>query len=173
MRQIFSSRSGKISLGGILAAGSVALMLCSNLLPISRTGLVAIAGLFPMIGVVAAGHAVGYLSWFTAGILGLLLLPDKGNALLYLLFFGLYPVLKGQIEGIRKLLLEWILKFIYFNLTFLLCWFVFRHIFLTGSSPLNSISLPVLFLAGNVVFVCYDLLLSHVVALLRAGRKAA
>lgn len=167
MRQIFETKSGRIALGGILAAGSIAIMMFACILPASRTGLVAISGLFPMVGVLIGSRMVGYLCWFSTGVLGIFLLPDKGCALLYLLFFGLYPVLKSQIESIRKFVLEWILKLLFFNFVFLFVWFTFQNLFLAQGVTGGEIQLPVLILMGEVMFVCYDFLLSHIVALLR------
>ena len=65
--------------------------------------------------VLAAGRAAGYLCWAASALLGLFLLPDKGVALLYLIFLGLYPVVKNNIEGLRRLPLEWLCKLACFN----------------------------------------------------------
>ena len=166
MRRIVECKSGKIALGGVLAACSLTIMMLSCSLPAFRTGFIALSGLFPMIGVLIAGRTVGYLCWITSGILGMFLLPDKGNALLYLAFLGLYPVIKGQIESIRILVLEWIIKLLCFNLVFSVFWIFFQELFLTEGLILLKQYFVVVVLAGNIVFVCYDFLLSHVVALL-------
>ena len=110
-----SSRS--IAWGGIMAAGSLLFLWIASVSPSGRMGLTAVAGLFPMAGVLAAGRAAGYLCWAAAGLLGLLILPDKGVALLYLIFLGVYPVLKSKIESLRKHRgIEWLLKLLAFNL---------------------------------------------------------
>lgn len=166
MRQIFRTKSGKVALGGILAAGSLATMMLAGVLPLWKSGLVALTGLFPIVGVLIAGRAVGYFCWFTVGILGIILLPDKGIALLYLLFFGLYPVLKEQIESIRRLPVEWIIKFIFFNLIFSIFCVFFQYLFLSELSGLYLNKKGFLYLLGNGMFVCYDILLSRVVAIL-------
>ena len=38
------------------------------------------------------------------------LLAEKEAAILYLFFFGHYPILKGLIEKIKKAVIEWVLK---------------------------------------------------------------
>ena len=70
--------------------------------PSGRLGLTAVGGLFPMAATLAAGRVAGYLCWGAASLLGLFLLPDKGVALLFLMFFGLYPVVKERVESLRK-----------------------------------------------------------------------
>ena len=102
--------------GGVLAALSLLLLYLATMLPSGRIGMVAVAGLVPAVGVISGGLATGFLSYGAAGLLGLLLLPDKGSALLYVLFFGLYPMIKYLIERLRKLPLELVLKLVFFNL---------------------------------------------------------
>lgn len=50
-------------------------------------------------------------------------MPDKANALLYLLFFGLWPMLKSLLERIPAGLLEWLCKLAVFNAVLSLFWF--------------------------------------------------
>lgn len=72
-------------------------------------------------------RAAGYLCWAASALLGLFLLPDKGVALLYLIFLGLYPVVKNNIEGLRRLPLEWLCKLACFNAALSLFWFALRR----------------------------------------------
>ena len=170
-----SSNSRTVAAGGILAAGSLVLLWLACIAPSGRIGLAAVAGLFPVAGVLAAGRAAGYLCWAAGGILGLILMPDKGIALLYLLFLGLYPVVKGQIEGLRRQKTEWGLKLLFFNAVLTLFVFIFGKLFLPELSQWSKWGNGVLYLAGNVVFVAYDIGLSRLIALfshrLGAGRR--
>ena len=50
----------------------------------------------------SAGLKAGFFCYGATGLLGLLLVPDKANALLYLLFFGLWPMLKSLLERIAQ-----------------------------------------------------------------------
>ena len=117
------TKTSLVSVGGVLAAGALVLLWLACMAPSGQLGLTAAGGLFPMAAAVAAGRGAGYLCWGAAGLLGLILLPDKGVALLFLLFLGLYPVVKGAIESLRRLPLEWALKLAFFNLALTLCWF--------------------------------------------------
>lgn len=167
MADRFSGRSGQIALGGVLAAGALVMLWLACVAPSGQLGLTAVGGLFPMAAAVTAGRAAGYLCWGAAGLLGLILLPDKGVALLYLIFLGLYPVVKGAVESLRRLPLEWALKLAFFNLALTLCWSLFRELFLPALPDWLTGSLPVLYGAGNVVFVLYDIGLSRLVGWLR------
>ena len=141
----FHTTSRRTAVAGVLAAGSLAVLWLACMVPSGRIGLTGAAGLFPVAAVLAAGRAAGYLCWAASALLGLFLLPDKGVALLYLIFLGLYPVVKNNIEGLRRLPLEWLCE---------RTW--------------------LLYLAGNLIFVLYDVGLSRLIALVMArmpGRR--
>ncbi len=171
----FSTPSGGVALGGVLAAGSLAVLWLACVVPSGRLGLAAAAGLFPMAGVLAAGRAAGYLCWAAGGILGLILLPDKGVALLYLAFLGLYPVVKGRIESLRRRSAEWVLKLVFFNGVLTLFWFLLQGLFLPDPPHWLGENSLLLYAVGNLVFVVYDVGLSKLIALLRvriwSGRR--
>lgn len=163
-----SRRGGKTALGGILAAGALVMLWLASVAPSGRLGLTAVGGLFPMAATLAAGRAAGYLCWGAAGLLALVILPDKGVALLFLAFFGLYPVVKEAIESLRRLPVEWILKLAYFNAVLTLSWFLFRQLFLPNPPQWLGDNTLLLYGAGNVVFVIYDVGLSRLIAMLGA-----
>ena len=161
-------KSAHVALGGILSAGSLAVLWVACVVPSGRLGLTAAAGLFPVAGVLAAGRVAGYLCWAAGGLLGLLLLPDKGVALLYLVFLGLYPVVKSRIESLGRLGPEWALKLLFFNGALTLFWFAMRALFLPNPPQWLGENSLLLYGAGNVIFVIYDIGLSRLIALLQA-----
>ena len=165
-RRYSYSGSRRVAAGGVLAAGSLALLWLACVAPSGRLGLAAVAGLFPVASVLTAGKAAGYLCWAASGILGLILMPDKGIALIYLVFFGLYPVVKGQIESLRRQALEWLLKLACFNGVLTLLLLAFRPLFLPALPQWLSEGFVPLYLVGNVVFVIYDIGLSRLIGLL-------
>ena len=154
-RQRFSRSASRVALGGVLAALSLLLLYGATLLPSGRIGMVAVAGLIPAAGVISGGVGTGFLCYGATGLLGLLLLPDKGCALLYALFFGLYPMVKYAVERLRKLPVELVLKLAFFNLILVIVWFGFSALLLPLLPELMRTPLP-LFVGGNVVFLIYD-----------------
>ena len=134
--------------------------------PSGRLGLSALAGLGPVVAVLTAGRGAGYLCWAASGVLGLLLTPDKGAAALYLVFFGLYPVVKARLESMDRRWAEWALKLVYFNGVLTLFWFLFRQLLFPTLPAWLGGGLPVLYGLGNLVFVLYDVGLSRLIALL-------
>lgn len=156
MRNQRSNKSAfRVALGGVLAALSLLLLYLATMMPSGRIGMVAVAGLVPAAGVVSGGVAAGFLSYGAAGLLGLLLLPDKGCAVLYLIFFGLYPLVKSMIERLRKLPLELLLKLVFFNLVLAVLLFGFSAFLFPMLPEFLHSTLPI-FVVGNIVFLIYD-----------------
>ncbi len=160
--------AGRTALVGVLSAGGLAVLWMACLTPSGRTGITAAAGLFPVAAVLLAGRAAGWLCWAVIALLGLLLLPNKAVSLMFALFLGLYPVAKSRLEQLRQRGLEWVLKLLLFNGAFLLLWY--------GLRGLLGLSLPewlagrtwLILPAANLVFVCYDIGLSKLIALMAA-----
>lgn len=146
----------KITLSAVLAALSLVFLHLACFAPTGRVGLVALAGLFPAAAVVSFGFSAGFLCYMGTGVLALIFVADKGMVLLYLLFFGLYPMLKGLIEQIRFLPVELILKLVVFNAVLACFLVVFRNVFFSVM-PLENCPLKWLCLICNVVFLVYDL----------------
>lgn len=151
----YGKGAGRVALVGILTALSLIFLYVSAVLPTGRLGFVALAGILPAGAVVSAGLPAGVFCYAATGILGLLLSPDKGNALLYLVFFGLYPLVKCLIERIGRLPLEILCKLAFFNAALTVCWFLLRAVLLAGLPSLFG-QVWALYLLGNAVFLAYD-----------------
>ena len=149
------TKTRQIALCGLTAAGSLALLWMACAVPSGRIGLTASAGLFPMAAVLEGGRKAGLLSWGASSLLGLILLPNKGLALLYGMFLGLYPVAKSYLERLSKPVLEWGGKLLFFLLALSV-----------GRSALHLLLFPELpavlvYLGGSAVFLAYDFGLSQ------------
>ena len=155
--------SGRAALVGILAAMSLVFLYLSAVSPTAQLGLVAVAGLFPAGAVASAGLGAGFFAYGAAGLLGLLLVPDKANALLYLLFFGLWPMLKSLLERLPGRILEWAGKMAVFNGILTLCYFGLRELFLPFL-PEALTAVWMVYAAGNLAFVIYDVGFSKLIA---------
>ena len=161
------TKTRQVALGGVLAAGSLAVLWLASAAPTGQLGLTAVAGLFPVAAVLAAGRAAGYLCWAAASILGLLLVPNKGAVLLYLFFLGVYPVAKSRLESLKSRPAEWLGKLVFFNAALTLLWFGFRALLLPALPEWMTEQVWILYAAGNVVFILYDIALSRLIGALR------
>ncbi len=173
MRNRRSDRSAsRVALGGVLAALSLLLLYISAVMPTGALGMVAVAGLVPAAAVVSGGLATGFLCYAAAGLLGLFLLPNKGCAVLYLLFFGLYPMVKSLIERLRRLGAEYALKLVFFNAVLAVTLVCFSGLLFPMLPAFLQSVLPV-FAAGNLVFLLYDYGFSKLITFYAARIHAA
>ena len=150
-------KSARVAYSALLGAISLIFLYGAAIFPTGVWGLVAIAGLGPCAAVASLGISVGFLCWGGVSLLALLLLPDKFCALLFLFLFGLYPMLKARAEQARSRRFAWIVKLVFFNLSFTLLVFFLKSLMLASLPEfLNRYGIPVLYLVANIVFFIYD-----------------
>lgn len=151
--------SMKVALCGILTALSAVVMFLSGVIPAATVALPALAGCLLIPVVAELGMAWGFGSYAACGLLSLLLVPDREAVLLYLLFFGYYPVLFALLGKIPNRALRYGVKLVLFNcavfadtaLTVFVLGIPWENIpFLGNATPV------VLLLMANLVFVLYD-----------------
>lgn len=161
------SKSGKIALGGLLTALGVVMMFLTGLIPIGTYALPAIAGVLLIVAVIEIGAKWAWMIYAAVAVLSLLFAADKEAALLFVLFFGYYPVLKSFLERISNKVLSWISKFAVFNVAVVACFFLAVNFLQLpeDSFTVFGFYLPWVFLIlGNAVFLIYDIALSGLVA---------
>jgi hypothetical protein len=141
-----------LTFGAMMAALIVAVLYLGSILPSMELVMDLVGGLIVGVVVAAMGLRVGLLCCVAAGILALILIPSKGEALLFLVAFGLYPVVKSWLERKGNRLVEWVGKFVFYNAVLVFC-MVFLKEFLLEGVP---VPMPVVFLFGNAFFLLYD-----------------
>ncbi len=149
----------------LMTAVSVVLLYAASVLPTGRLALVAIASILPAAAVLSGGIKWGLLVYAATAALSLILLPNKTAALLYAVLLGHYSLLKSLIERLNRLVLEWILKLVVFNVLLAAVYGLCRMMGLLVELPW---AIAALALAGNVGFVLYDLAFSQLI--MRFGR---
>lgn len=161
-RHTSSAKAKRVALSAMLSACSLVILYVAGYFPSGKMGMAAAAGLFPAAAVASCGFGAGFLCYAGTAALALLLVPDKNVALIYLLFFGMYPMIKGLIEGLHRLVPELIIKLLLFNAYAVLLARVFTGLF-TEMIPAGNWSAGIMLLAANVVFLIYDYGFSKVI----------
>lgn len=92
--------------------------------------------------------------------------------MLFVGFFGYYPILKGKLEKIRVHMVEYLLKFSVFNVAMVANYMVIIYLFgiqdiLEEVGPFGKYSVLLLLALGNVVFWIYDVALSRIITAYR------
>ena len=158
-------KSGKVALGGIIAAFAILVMLIAYF-PSLTYAVPAIAGAILIIIVIEINAKWAFLVYLVIGFLALLIC-EKEASVLFVSFFGYYPIIKAKLEGLKNRVFEWVLKFIIFNIAVILAYFIIINLFLIPLDVgfLKKYGVPVLLVLGNVVFLLYDIGLTRVITL--------
>lgn len=144
----------RVALNGILIAFTVIVLFFATVLPTSRLSLYALSSFFVSIVVVEFGIKNGCFFYIASSILALTVIPNKIGLLPYVIFFGAYGLVKFFIERLNKISIEYILKFVFFNISLLLGYFFAKQLFFQNI----NIKIPwwALVIALEIVFIIYD-----------------
>ncbi len=112
--------SYKIALGGIISSLCLLCMFLTGIFPALYITLPMIAGILMMIIAVEVNSRWAFLTFIATSLLSLFVTFDKEAALLYIMLFGHYPIIKKYIDTIKFKLLRFITKIIIFN-TCIIC----------------------------------------------------
>lgn len=145
----------------IFTAFAAAFVYISSVFPTGQLGLSAAASLFVIAAVIEYNVKGGLLVYIASSIICFLLVPDKTAILIYVLFFGYYPLVKLYAERIRSAAAAFIVKLAVMNIAMALLVFFFSVTIFDLKYIANSYI--ILFLAVNVVFVIFDLGLTQVI----------
>lgn len=151
----------RLALCAILAGLSLAILYVGALSGIFDLCAVVVGALCTAFVVLEIGGIYPWLTTAVTGTLAVLLLPDKFVALEYVVLGGLYPIIKSFLERFGRIL-SWTLKLIYFNCALTVC--VLLSMFVLQSQDFVSASWIVIYAAGNVFFVIYDIALTSFIS---------
>lgn len=162
------NHSGKVALGGIVTALCTVLMFLTGLIPIGTYALPAIAGVTLMVIVVELGSRWAWMVFLAVSVLTALMAADKEAVVLFIFFFGYYPILKYHIEHLHNRVLQMVIKLAVFNISMIAAFFIAIKLLSVpeDSFVIFGISLPWVFLLiGNFVFFMYDYSLTGLVSM--------
>lgn len=158
-------KSKKVAFCAILAALSTVIVLIGQFFTAAAQAMPAIAGLFSIIIVIEIGVKWALAAYFVSSILTFIFgLSEAG--LIFVMFFGYYPILKSLLEKIHSRVAEYIAKFAVFNVAMIAAYAILIKIFGLAALGFDSMIFVWIVLAiGNVFFIFYDLCLTKIIAL--------
>ncbi len=158
--------SYKVSLGGVVGALSLVLMLLTSIVPFGTFAFPAFAGMMLISIVIELGYSWAFVVYGVVSSISLLMLTDKEAALFYVVFLGFYPIVKGLIEKIKSRLFQYIIKFVLFNICVIAAFYISINLMGIPKESFNlfGVYLPWVFLIlGNIAFIVYDLCVTRIV----------
>lgn len=165
-----SGESRRIALAGVFGALALALMLAGGVLPLATFAAPAIAGILIMPVAIEFGRKTGCLLYAAIGLLSLLLVPDREMSLIFLCFFGFYPLLKTDLERLRARAARLFTKLAVFNACVVGMYAAILFVFPIPAVAAEFAEMGVwlagaLLALGNVTFLIYDVAVARIVSL--------
>ena len=143
-----------VTLSAFLAALGLVILFIASVWPTGQIGLAALASIFAAAAVIEMGPGRALAVYAVTSALSMLLLPVKTVPLLYVLFFGYYPIVKSLAERMTFEGLRWVVKLAVFNAALTVVWFVMGELVFDFGE--TEIPLFLLYIGGSVVFAVYD-----------------
>lgn len=154
------SNSKKMAYGGFYTAITILLLYLSSMLPTSKLALLTIVSSIIPLSLMTTGMKNTLIVYSSSFVISFFM-GLREMSLLYLLFFGIYGIVKYYIEKISKLLIEIILKLISFNISLVIILFILK----TTVINISNITLPfyALIILAQFTFLIYDYCLTLII----------
>lgn len=140
--------------GGLFTALGLVFMYLAFLVPINSLFFGAAASAVIPICIMVSDARYGLLVYIATAILSLLLLGLRSVTISYILFFGLYGIVKYYIERLRKVPYEILLKLIFFNAALALSFYLYKLLFL--NVPSYRFPVELILIGLQLMFLIYD-----------------
>lgn len=165
-----NKKASSVAFGGIISALAVLLLFFTGIFPFATYALPALAGLLLVVIVVDFGMKWAWCVYAAISVLAILITPDREAAAMFVLFFGYYPILKSVFEQIKSRTVEYLLKFLVFNVAMVLAYLLIIYVFgiqdiLDEFGELGKYGMWIMLGMGNVVFILYDFTISRLINL--------
>ncbi len=145
-----------LSVASMMASLCVVILAMGSLVESLDVSLAILSGLVVMVVSTEYADKVGFLVFAVASIISLFF-PVKSAGILFLAFFGWYPMVQKRLQMLKPFLCI-TLKFFMFNVILILLLVLSAYV--TGTVDAKGIYLATLILA-NVCFYLYDILLDR------------
>lgn len=147
-------QSRRIAECGMICALCVVIMIVGGILGIGLYASPMFAGLFLIPLGRKYGRRYHLALWLAVSIISFLTVPEVEQNLMFLCFFGCYPILQPYFHRIQRKIPRVIAKFVYFNVVILAVELLVMYVLVPEAmSAALMLSFMLLF---NLTFVCYD-----------------
>lgn len=153
-------KAKEITLSAVLIALTIVILYLNLLLPISTISILTLASLLIPIALIRGSMKSAILVYISSSIIGFFILPIN-IILLYILFFGIYGIVKFYIEKINELPLEIFIKIVFFNIILFLSFFIFKSFI---AIEITKLPIWLFFIMAQIVFLVFDYALTLLIS---------
>lgn len=151
----------QLTVCAVLSAIGVVLLSIGPLIDVLDASLAVLASIVCIVAVIEYGKAAPWLVFAVTAVLSLVLIPQNSAALMYLLFFGYFPILKEKLEKLPRVL-SWVVKELIFNTAMVVCIVVIK-LLLFPTAEVSVWTYAILIALCELVFVLYDIALTRLI----------
>ena len=152
----------RLAVCAMLSALGVVMLYMGALIEVIDISMAVLASLLCVFAVIEYGGSAPWLVYAVTGVLSLLLSP-RTPSVMFVLFFGYYPILKEKLEAKSKKVC-WIFKELIFNAALAVMLTALRTMFLgTVEIPIELMIIGIVLL--EIIFVVYDFALTRLISL--------
>lgn len=150
-------QSKRIAECGMICALCVVIMIVGAVIGVGLYASPMFAGLFLIPLGRKYGRKYHLALWLAVSIISILTVAEAEQNLMFLCFFGCYPILQPYFHKIQRKPLRVAAKFAYFNIVVLLVEMLVMYVL--APEAMNVWMLLAFMLMFNVTFVCYDFII--------------
>lgn len=159
-----NERTRKLAMCAMLSALGVVVLYLGSIIEVIDISMAVIASVFAIFAVIEYGAGYAWSIYAITGVLSATLLPNKFPALMYILFFGFYPIIKEKIEALKSKIAQWALKELIFNVCLIVLMVLGNYVLMIDMREWFVIEV-VFFALANGTFVIYDIALTRLISL--------
>ena len=149
-------RTKLITVSAMLTALGTIILAAASFFDVADITISMVASALIVFSVIELGTKASFMIYAATSTLSLILLPRKYIALIYIVFCGLYPIIKFRIDSLPKWLAV-IVKLLYFNISLTVAVLAARFVF--DTAIYQKWMLVGYYELANVAFVLFDLLI--------------
>ena len=148
-----------LALGGTLTSLTIIVLFINILIPINTFAILTISSCFVPIAIIRSNVQVGIFVYIASSIIGFFLVP-LDIMIPYILYFGIYGLVKFYIEKLRNMPLEILLKLSFSNIMLILGYILFTKFI----APINlNIPIWILIILAQIAFLIFDYALTLII----------
>ncbi len=153
--------SYRVALGGIVSSFCLLAMFMTGVFPLLYLVLPMIAGILMLIVVTEVNTPWALLTYMAVGLLSMFVTYDKEAALIFIMFFGHYPILFKYLNRIHPKFLQMAVKLLVFNGCMVAYFYVNVYLFglqdlLEAFEDFGKYGSIIMLVAINPFFLMYD-----------------
>ncbi len=153
--------SYRVALGGIVSSFCLLAMFMTGVFPLLYLVLPMVAGVLMLIVVTEVNTPWALLTYLAVGLLSMFVTYDKEAALIFIMFFGHYPIVMKYLNYIHPKALRVSVKLLVFNACMVAYFYVNVYLFglqdlLEAFEDFGKYGSIILLVAVNPFFLMYD-----------------